>query len=162
VFKGARLTVTGQRKPGDAGAKVLLQRHTRGWHTIATTRTKRHGKFTVGAKASSLGTWKLRVATPKGKGNLANQTAPFTLIVKKRPAPPPAPVISTPTTPCTTCAGGAPDIPVNGGLTAGEHGVSPALAAAFEALRHDRQRPLPTGLAIRQLAATPPRRGALG
>ncbi|HEX3932979.1 MAG TPA: hypothetical protein VHW64_19995 [Nocardioides sp.] len=114
VFKGARLTVSGQRLPGDAGVKVMVQRKLKGhWRTIGSSRTHRHGKFRVGARAGSVGTWHLRLSVPKAKGNLGNQTGAFTVRIKRRPAPPPPPVIVTPA-PCTTCAGAPPDVPVGG------------------------------------------------
>lgn len=138
VYRGARLTVTGQRLPKDKGVKVFLQRHVNHrWHTIARTRTRLHGTFRVSARARSLGTWSLRLKMAKGKGNLGNRTKSFSVTIKKRPAPPPTPVISTPP-PCTSCGGNLPDVPIGGkaasghrpvthrGATPGRGGSSPA------------------------------------
>lgn len=160
VFKGAALAVSGTRSPGDKGVKVFLQRRIGGrWHTIGTTRTKGHGAFRVGAKASSTGVWQLRLEVAAGKGNLGTVSKSFSLTVKKRPAPPPKTTFEPePPSPCTVCGGDAPDIPIQGrGADRGQD-VSRALASALEKLRHGGQRDIPARIPPQDLKATLPRR----
>jgi hypothetical protein len=159
VYRGGRVSVSGKRLPGDAGVKVSLQRHTRsGWHTIANSRTKHAGAFHVSAKANTLGRWKLRVSVAKAKGNLGNTTTPFTVRVKKHPAPPPPkpPVVSSPPV-CTTCAGGTPDIPV-GTRRVMERTALSAHAYGVPTLRRGGLPPTPQQLPLREPATVWSRR----
>ena len=160
VFRGARLAVAGQRLPGDAGAKVLLQRKVRGhWRTIGSSRTHRHGNFRVGARAGSLGIWNLRLSVPGAKGDLGNQTGAFAVRIKKRPAPPPPPPVITSPPPCTTCAGAPPDVPIGGKL--GGRRLHPRGPIVTMPLEHGRSpRPAPGRGLLRDPAQLPGRRSA--
>lgn len=72
VAKGAKLVASGDVVPADAGVDVALQRQVgKKWKTLATGRTKADGSYRLVTKASSKGTWKLRVKVAETPTNLA-------------------------------------------------------------------------------------------
>lgn len=88
---GQRVVVKGAVRPATRGMTVRMQRKVGStWRTVATSKTRRGGKYTLSAKART-GTWKVRVAVASGRGLTGGTSSPIGGIkVKKAKAPRPA------------------------------------------------------------------------
>lgn len=93
VRKGQRIQLKGQVFPKEKRVKVFLQRKVGGkWRKIARTTTRKKGKYSVSARATSTGKWQVRIKVAKAKGNLGNVTSSLEIKVIK----PRRPAVSTP------------------------------------------------------------------
>ncbi|KRB73921.1 hypothetical protein ASE01_18125 [Nocardioides sp. Root190] len=88
IRKGKRISVSGRINPTDSGVSVLLQRYRDGaWRTVARTTTTSGGRYSVGVRARTVGTWRMRITVPTAKGNLGTSSSAQTVRVV-RAAPP--------------------------------------------------------------------------
>jgi hypothetical protein len=103
LVQGQRLAVNGRVWPSKKGVKVTLQRKIgKKWKKIDSAKTRKRGKFSLVTKASSPGTWVVRVAVASTNTNLGTSTKSAKVSVrkyvppKKNQPPPPPPVDDTP------------------------------------------------------------------
>src|SRR5690606_3462124 len=85
---GQKVVGKGKVRPATRGLKVRLQRKSNGrWHTVAKSRTKASGAYTLKKKVKA-GTWKVRVYVQPGKGLMGTTSKAIRKIKVKKVVPP--------------------------------------------------------------------------